>query len=100
MAQVEAMVDGKLEERVARLERLVEALLNRPLRVEVVVPERSMGGCEREALLRLLARLEVELAKDLEGCPLECKRKAIARLELYELELKELLREEPVFGGR
>ncbi len=53
-------------------------------------------GCEREAVLRLLAKLEYELAEALKGCP--CRDKALERLLVYEAEIKELLREEPTFG--
>jgi len=77
MAQVGAMVDGKngkLEERVARLERLVEALLNRPLRVEVVVPERSMGGCGQAELYRLADLIYYETCEKEKGDPGTCKR--------------------------
>ena len=54
--------------------------------------------CEREAILRLLARLEAELPEALKDCPVECKEKVVDRILIYEQELKELLREEPVFG--
>lgn len=61
-------------------------------------------GCEREAVLRLLARLEYELADALRGCRCpdkcreECLHRAMEKIEVYEYEVKELLREEPVFG--
>jgi len=93
----EAGVDGRLEERLQRLERLVEALLDRPLKVEVIVPEaRTMGGCEREATLRLLVKLRRDLSRDLKQWP-GARERAIERVLVYQAELEELLAEEPTY---
>jgi len=54
-------------------------------------------GCEREALLRLLVKLERDMRHRLSKWP-EAKREALELIELYKTELFELLAEEPVFG--
>ena len=55
-------------------------------------------GCEREAVLKLIVKLKKGLAEDLADCPRECRDKAINRVIIHQLELEELLAEEPTFS--
>jgi len=56
-----------------------------------------MGGCEREAILRLLIKLERDMNRRLSKWP-EARREALELIELYKTELFELLAEEPTYG--
>ena len=54
-------------------------------------------GCEREAILRLLVKLERDLRKRLDRWP-KARDEALEALRVYRAELEELLAEEPTFG--
>jgi hypothetical protein len=54
-------------------------------------------GCEREAILRVLVKLERELNRRLARWP-EARSEALEALRVYKTELEELLAEEPTFG--
>ncbi len=88
-------VDGRPEALLERLEKAIQELAAKPVVVHVHIPGM---GCEREAIMRLLVKLERDLASGLERCPEECRRRALERVQIYKLELEELLYEEPVFG--
>lgn len=53
--------------------------------------------CEREAILKLLVKLERDLAHALSTCG-DCRKKAMERLEIYKTELEDLLAQEPTFS--
>ena len=54
-------------------------------------------ACEREAILKLLVKLERNLFNVLAECP-NCRKKALERLEIYKTELEDLLAQEPTFS--
>ena len=54
-------------------------------------------ACEREAILKLLVKLERDLSVALTDCS-NCRRKALERLEIYKTELEDLLAQEPTFS--
>ena len=51
----------------------------------------------REAILKLLVKLERDLSNTLAFCG-ECRRKALERLGIYKAELEDLLAQEPTFS--
>ena len=94
-------MDGRFEERLERLERLLEAMLARPIQVHVTLPEtdgtRQGVACTREAVMRLLVKLKRDLSRDLKPWP-EARKLALERIAVYQAELEELLAEEPTYG--
>ncbi len=54
-------------------------------------------GCEREAILRLLVKLERDLRRRLSRWP-EARAEALEAVEVYKAELFELLADEPTYG--
>ena len=100
MAAQQERVDGRLEERLERLERLLEAMLARPIQVNVE-PEMNgsngASGCTYIVALRLLVKLKRDLSRDLKPWP-EARKLALERIAVYQAELEELLAEEPTYG--
>ncbi|MCE4619009.1 MAG: hypothetical protein F7C37_06165 [Desulfurococcales archaeon] len=55
-------------------------------------------ACEREAVMKVIVKLKRALADELSDCPKECREKAINRVIIHQLELEDLLAQEPTFS--